>query len=347
MALLSYFNSVSQAMLQIFLLGLVGFVLVRKKILLSEAVTGLSSFLIGVAFPALIFWQLVTKFSFSLYPDWWIFPLASFIITGLGLCVGFLFSLSVKDARLRREFVSLVGFQNAGYLPLTLLAWIVPGGYRDILLIYLFLFLLGFNLVIWSWGVYFLSASKLKTFSFAGLFSPPVIAILLGFTFVSLKLNSLIPKFILQPIELLGNCSFPLAVVVLGATLAELSNYKPEGSGLPSDRQSHKPEGSGLPSDRQSHRPFEKKTISKLILAKLIVLPSLGLLFVSSFRLPYLLGLLIIMELAVPSANSLAVIARKYPEEEKLISQGIFISHLVSLITLPVFLALFHWIALR
>ena len=319
--------------MQIFLLGLVGFVLVRKKILLSEAVTGLSSFLIGVAFPALIFWQLVTKFSFSLYPDWWIFPLASFIITGLGLCVGFLFSLSVKDARLRREFVSLVGFQNAGYLPLTLLAWIVPGGYRDILLIYLFLFLLGFNLVIWSWGVYFLSASKLKTFSFAGLFSPPVIAILLGFTFVSLKLNSLIPKFILQPIELLGNCSFPLAVVVLGATLAELSNYKPEGS--------------GLPSDRQSHRPFEKKTIAKLILAKLIVLPSLGLLFVSSFRLPYLLGLLIIMELAVPSANSLAVIARKYPEEEKLISQGIFISHLVSLITLPVFLALFHWIALR
>lgn len=303
-------------MLQIFLLGLVGFVLVRKKILLSEAVSGLSSFLIGVTFPALIFWQLVTKFSFSLYPDWWIFPLASFIITGLGLSVGFLFSLSVKDAQLRREFVSLAGFQNAGYLPLALLAWIAPEKYQDILFIYLFLFLLGFNLVIWSWGVYFLSARK--TFSLAGLFSPPVIAILAGLALVSLKLNSLMPKFILWPIELLGNFSFPLAVVVLGAVLAELS----------------------------SHRPFQKKIISRLILAKLIVLPALGLLLVSSFRLPYLLGLLIIMELAVPSANSLAVIARKYSEGEKLISQGIFISHLASLITLPVFLALFHWMAL-
>lgn len=318
MALLSYFNSVSQVMLQIFLLGLVGFVLVRKKILLSEAVTGLSSFLIGVAFPALIFWQLVTKFSFSLYPDWWIFPLASFIITGLGLSIGFLFSLSVKDTQLKREFVSLAGFQNAGYLPLTLLAWIAPEEYRDILLIYLFLFLLGFNLVIWSWGVYFLS-HKLKTFSLAGLFSPPVIAILLGFTFVSLRLNAFMPKFILQPIELLGNCSFPLAVVVLGAILAELCGQK----------------------------PFEKKIISNLILAKLIVLPILGLVFLSFFRLPYLLGFLIIVELAVPSANSLAVIARKYSEEEKIISQGIFVSHLASLVTLPVFLALFNWLSLR
>ena len=319
MSLLSYFNSVSRAMLQMFLLGLIGFILVRKKTLSAEGLSGLTTFLIGLSFPALIFWQIITKFSFSLYPDWWIFPLVSFIITGLGLSVGFLFSLPARDAQLRREFVSLVGFQNAGYLPLTLLAWIAPKEYQDILLIYLFLFLLGFNLVIWSWGVYFLSAHKLKNFSLAGIFSPPVIAILAGLAFVALRLNGLMPKFILQPIELLGNCSFPLAVVVVGATLAELS----------------------------SHRPFQKKLISKLILAKLIVLPALGLLLVSSFRLPYLLGLLIIMELAVPSANSLAVIARKYSEEEKLISQGIFISHLASLITLPVFLAIFQWITLR
>ncbi|MFA4843283.1 MAG: lipopolysaccharide heptosyltransferase II, partial [Candidatus Omnitrophota bacterium] len=33
------------------------------------------------------------------------------------------------------------------------------------------------------------------------------------------------------------------------------TSYKPEGSGLPSDRQNHRPEGSGLPSDRQNHRP--------------------------------------------------------------------------------------------
>ncbi len=305
-----------------FLLGIVGFILVRKKVLLPEGVSGLSSFLIGVTFPALIFWQLVTKFNFNLYPDWWIFPLASLVVTAVGLVTGFLFSLSEKDTQLRREFVGLVGFQNAGYLPLTLFSWIAPREYRDILLIYLFLFLLGFNLVIWSWGVYFLSARKLKHFSLASLFSPPVVAILAGLVFVSLKLNAFVPMFILSPIELLGNCSFPLAVVVVGATLAELVAHRPEG-----------------------HKPFKKRIIAKLILAKLIVLPALGLLLVSFFRLPPLLGLLIIIELAVPSANSLAVIARKYSEEEKIISQGIFISHLMSLVTLPVFLVLFNWVS--
>ena len=31
--------------------------------------------------------------------------------------------------------------------------------------------------------------------------------------------------------------------------------FRPEGRGLPSARQSHRPEGRGLPSARQSHRP--------------------------------------------------------------------------------------------
>lgn len=314
MEIFTYFNSIAQAMLQIFLLGLVGFILVRKKLVSGEGVTGLTSFLIEVTFPALIFEQIITKFSFNLYPNWWLFSLLSLIITALGLLVGSLFISPLKDIQLRREFMSLTAFQNAGYLPLTLFGWLVPKEELSSALIYLFLFLLGFNLVIWSWGVYFLSSHKLKKFSLASIFSPPVIATLLGFGFVLFKINKLLPKFVLSPLQMLGNCSFPLAIVVVGASLADL----------------------------YVARPLDKKLIFKLILSKLIILPSLGLLFLSYFRLPYLIGLLIILELAVPSATSLAVIVRRYSREEKIISQGIFLSHIVSLITLPIFLALFN-----
>ena len=81
-------------MLQIFFLGLVGFVLTRRKLLAPQGLTGLTTFLIGVSFPALIFWQVVTRFSFSLYPQWWIFPLISLAITLLGLATGYFFSFS-------------------------------------------------------------------------------------------------------------------------------------------------------------------------------------------------------------------------------------------------------------
>ena len=91
---------------------------------------------------------------------------------------------------------------------------------------------------------------------------------------------------------------------------------------------------------------IDLRNIIKLSL--LVVHPALlGLLFLSLVRLPYLIGLLIILELAVPSATNLAIITRKYARQEKIISQGIFFSHILSLITLPVFLTLFNIIVSR
>ena len=255
--LITYFKPISVAMLQIFFLGVLGFMMVRKKMLTGEGITGLTRLLIEVVFPALIFWQIVTKFSFTEYANWWKFFLLSLAITGAGLLTGTIFSISFKDNLLKREFISLVGFQNSGYLPLTLLGWIVPKEHLSSILIHLFLFLLGFNLVIWSWGVYFLSSHKAKYFSFASLFSPPVVATLAGFLCVLLRINKAIPHVILLPLELLGNCSFPLAIIVVGASLADLYVKK----------------------------PMDKKGIFFLVLAKLIVLPLIGLVDRKSTRL--------------------------------------------------------------
>ena len=316
--LFSYFSSISQAMLQVFVLGLAGFILVKKRILSSAGLDGLTDFFIGLVFPALIFSQIVREFDFKAVGHWWLFPLLSLGVTALGLFVGYGFSFNLKDAYTRREFIALSGFQNSGYLPLVLLKGILPAPQLGPMLIYLFLFLLGFNLVIWSWGVYFLSARP-ASFSWASLFSPPVIAVILGLGFVILKIGRFIPQFILLPIEMLGNCSFPLAMVVVGASLAQLYNKQ----------------------------ELDLRNIIKLSLIKLCVLPLLGLLFLSLVRLPYLIGLLIILELAVPSATNLAIITRKYARQEKIVSQGIFFTHILSLITLPLFLALFNIIVSR
>jgi len=47
------------------------------------------------------------------------------------------------------------------------------------------------------------------------------------------------------------------------------------------------------------------------------------------------------MQLAMPSATSLSVIIRHYNKEDALISQGVFFSHIISLITIPLFLGLY------
>jgi predicted permease len=97
--------------------------------------------------------------------------------------------------------------------------------------------------------------------------------------------------------------------------------------------------GGNLAQIRLGH--IDKKAMSLLVLAKLVVLPLLGLWVVAKLNLPELIGLLIIMQLAVPSATSLSVLIRHYKKEDLLVSQGIFFSHVLSLITLPVFLSLY------
>ena len=59
-------------MLEIFFLGLLGFVLVRKKIISEEGLGGLADFLVGISLPALMLGQIIGRFSFQLYPDWWL-----------------------------------------------------------------------------------------------------------------------------------------------------------------------------------------------------------------------------------------------------------------------------------
>ena len=111
---------------------------------------------------------------------------------------------------------------------------------------------------------------------------------------------------------MIGNCTLPLALMVVGGNIAlvQLKN-------------------------------IDKKAVGFFLLGKLIILPALGLWVVLKLGLPQLLGFLIVMQLAMPSATSLSVIIRRYNKEDALISQGVFFSHVISLVTIPIFLGLY------
>lgn len=313
---LSSFKITASAVVQIFLLAAIGYFLVKKTILGEDGLDSLSRLVIEITLPIMIFCQLLRDFSFSIYPDWWIFPLLSIVITIAGLLLGFLFSGFINGQQHRLQFLSLVGFQNSGYLPLALAAALLPKEKADTLFIYLFLFLLGFNLVMWSVGVYMLTFTKTKRFELGSFFSPPVIATLFSLIFIFFGLNKIVPEFIINPLAMVGDCTLPLAMFVVGGSLAQI---------------------------RLGH--IDKKGLFLMLAAKLVILPALGILLFLKFRLPELIGLLIVIQLSMPPATSLSLITRHYKKEDLLISQGIFFGHLASIITLPLFLSLYFMIA--
>ena len=308
---LESFKITGLAIFEIFLLGAIGYLLVKKNILGAEGLNALSRLVIEITLPVMIFVQLIKGFSFSLYPNWWIFPLISIAITIIGLVIGKIFAVFIKGAQHKMQFLSLVAFQNSGYLPLALTAALLPKAQQEPMFIYLFLFLLGFNLVIWSFGVYMLSFHQNKRFELGSLFSPPVIATILSLFFIFLGLNKFLPGFLLKPLGLVGDCTLPLAMFVVGGNLAEIQL-----------------------------KHIDIKAIVLVTFTKLII-PLLGLALIMKLKIDFLLGLLIMMQLAMPPATSLSVILRHYKKEDLLISQGIFFGHMLSIVVIPIFLSLY------
>lgn len=296
--------------LQIFLMGGVGFFLLKRKVITEEGLNFLSKLLINFFFPLFTFYQITQHFTFSLYPQWWIFPLMSFAITAGGFIVSSLVLLMVKDIEPRKEFKALVGFQNSGFLPLVLAAAMLPATQAQELYVRIFLFLIGFDLIFWSLGVHFMTGRPIKDVGWRALVTPPIISIATALFLVIFQVTRFLPEPLIKGTQMFGDCALPVAMLVVGGNLALIKITD-----------------------------LRLREISLAVLSKLILLPALGLLFIFWTRTDFLTGLLIMIQTSVPSATSLSVISRHYRLEEKLINHGIFFSHLVSLATIPVFLA--------
>lgn len=309
---IEHFQITGIAVLQIFMLSAVGFLLVRKRFLSGRGLDDLSRLVMDVSLPVLIFCQLIKDFSFCLYPNWWVFPLISIAITVFGLVAGFLFVRFIDKEQEKLQFLSLVAFQNSGYLPLALVAALFPAQSLGEIFIYLFLFLMGFNLVMFSLGVHILNFHKEKKIKLSSLLSMPVLATLLSLVIVYFGINKLFPDSLIKPLRILGDTTLPLAMIVVGGNLAQI-NLK----------------------------AINKKAVILLILVKMIILPLSGILFLRVFNISGLLGLLILIQLAMPSAVTVSTILRASNKEDILATQGIFITHLAALITVPAFLILY------
>lgn len=314
MHMLSAFKVTTVAILQIFILGLIGYVFTKKKVVSVENLKFLSKLVINLLFPCFIFAKLISNFDFRSYPNWWLFPLMSFFVTATGFLVAKLFiKLDSNLGKFNREFTSLVTFQNGGYLPLILVALLLPPGRREEMFIYIFLFLLGFNSVMWSIGVFYLTQDKSIKFKLHSLFSPPAIAVAVSLFAVAVRLHKIIPYFLIGTVRMIGDCALPLAIMVVGANLALI--------------------------DISSKANV--KHIVQVVLAKLLFLPLLFLGLILLIKPPYMIALLLLLQGAAPSAVSSSMILRYHEKKDNIVSLGIFWTHLVSLLTIPIFLILF------
>ncbi len=301
---------------QLVLLAGFGFFLQHKKFLDETRAQFLTDVLINVCIPALIISELSRNFSFALRPHWFLIIAWSFLICIVGGALGFLFVYLFSKRFPPRETVSLLAFQNCGYLPMVLAHFMFPESLRDMFLVYIFIYLIGFNFIFWSVSPHFFFKNSKTKLEFKDFFNLPTQATVISLLFVLVGLNRFIPATVLDCFSAIGSVSFVLSMILLG--------YELSRSAL-----------RGITFDR-----FIGLCIVSF--GKLVVVPLVFFFVLLVLRIQDIFGLFLIIQAAVPSAVSLTVIARWKNLDAEFIAQNLLFSHLGSILTLPVWIKIFY-----
>ncbi|MFH1767876.1 MAG: AEC family transporter [Candidatus Omnitrophota bacterium] len=305
-------NIVFLAIIKLLLIVSLGFYLKKQQVLKEEGVNFLTFFVINISIPFLIFSNIITNYHREQTPSVWLFILLSIAIFALGLILSILPFFHIKK-EFRREYISLASFQNAGYLPMNIAVFLFSPAVRDKFLLYIFLYLLGFNILIWSIGNFFIFKRPNDKFVAKSLFTPPVISIILSLIIVNLGTAKLIPPWVISPIEMVGQTSFVLSMIILGAWLEKcpFSLYVQNPAAL------------------------------KASVLKLIVIPAVVFLVIYTQKIYSLLGFFLLLQASLPSAVSLPIIADMHGGNSKFISYVVFLTHIISIISVPLWIGLF------
>lgn len=319
--------------LKVFVMGLAGFIFVRRGWLEARGMQVMSQMVAWLTLPCLVIYRFALSFDPKTFPEWWKFVLIGLAITIGGLLLGKLVAWRHGN---NDEATLLVGFQNAGFFVLPMLQALLPEAEFSRGALMLFMLIIPFNASLWFCGSWFLLGDK--RFQLKTIFTPPFCATIFALFFYGLLhdwthgFNDTIPMQVLfgdaesgdvGAIQLIGDLTVPLATILLGASIADsLRGRIAEFSG--------------------------KRAAIEVTLMKMLIYPGIG------YGLLYLLGrmdgteywqhptvmLLLILQFASPPATGLSVFAQQHGYSMKFIPLACLISYLVCLITVPFFVAL-------
>ena len=304
---------VAFATIKLTLIAVVGFLLYRKQIIEEKAFNFLIFLVINITVPCMAFSHLIENLKNNSHAPVGTFLLLSFSIFGASALLGFLFPLT-KRKDLKREFVSVVSFQNCGYLPLNIALFLFPAALREEFITYTFLYILGFDILMWSMGSFLIFKKAGERFKLSSVITAPIVGTLTALLCVYTGIARFIPSLVLDPMRMVGDTSFVLSMIILGCWLARI-----------------KPEGFAKLTGVVMHASF----------IKLLVLPFLALLFVLKFNIVSLFGLFIVLQASMPSAVTLPIVARMRNANSEFVSQGVLFTHIFSIFTTPFWLGLY------
>jgi predicted permease len=306
------FQTSAVAVTQIFAMGAMGFYLVRSRVIQESGLKLLSFLSVNIFFPFFIFYQINKHFDRAQIPFWWGFPLINISLVLTGLLVASLVAWR-HQSPVKNSFLAVSSLHNAGYIPLLIIMSLPFGAWAGKIYACVILSIIGFDTCLWSLGVWLLTKEKSGRMDLRKMINPPLLSMLTAIIIVLAFGPGAVPEVILKPIKILGDPALAVAMIVIGGNLS-----------LASLTRVNWPQVMGAS------------------LIKLIVLPMMALIILPILKLNPLISFVAILQATMPSSVTLSIIGRNYEtKNQDFINQSIFVTHLLSIITIPIFLGLY------
>lgn len=303
------------AVLPIFLLTFVGGAIRRADWLTEEADHSLMRVVVNLLIPALILDALLGNSALEETRTVLVAPVIGFFTVVGGLFLAYtaapLFGLG--ETIRRRTFAFTIGIYNYGYIPIPLTLLLFD---RETLGV-LFLHNLGVEVAIWTVCLALLRGGEGGTWKI--IFNPPILAVVGGLFIHYTGTFAYLPEFLLTGINLLGVSAIPLALLLIGATMADnLGEFDPTRGA---------------------------STVVGACLLRLCVFALLFLAAATLLPVSQELKRVIVLQAAMPSAVFPLIMAKHYGGHVATALRVVFWTSFVALLTIPLWIRLgFHLI---
>lgn len=288
---------------QIFILFLIMFIGVfakRKKVITGDTEKSISSIIIKIAMPAMVLSSSSIAYQSDIVPNMLSILLVTivsyFIIIGFAMLSSSLFKFEKKTANV---YNSLLVFANVGFMGYP----VARALFGEIGVFYTSVVNLVFTSMVWTYGI-LLYNSKGKL-NFKSLVNIGTLSSVIGILLFLLQVR--MPAPILAALDLTGEITTPLSMLLIGALIAEI-NVK---------------------------ALFSDWRVYCISFVKLLLIPLVTALILKAFGLNEMVLSLCVVMAAMPSAATNAIFAKEFDVNPTFASVGVFITTLLCIGTLP------------
>lgn len=301
--------SIILAVLPPFFLLFIGCIARRMEWLGGEADRTLSRFIICLLYPCFIIYHVVGSDSYIGADEAWIAGTFGFFAISIGFIIARLVAPLMKiDGIERPAFCFCSGIFNYGFFAIPVASLF----FGNDLVVKIILFNLGVEVAIWTVGILLLTSSRLE---FRKILNPPAISVLLALILQALGGEELFPESGWEVLTMIGNCSIPMALMIIGASFYDLlKEYRPS--------------------------PAFRVELGAII-TRAIILPTLFVLYANYGWIPSevsWMSKVLLVQAAMPAGVFALVVVKNYEQDSQTALRAIMATMVVSIFTLPTWL---------